>query len=64
MSKFQQILATKQVPTEDVEGILEGGSSEHLITFSEYRKLQVAQSESNSEDGSEEQIHYKGRSNL
>lgn len=47
-SKFRQILATKQVPKEDVDGILE-----------EYRKLEVAPSDTSSVDGSEEQILYK-----
>ena len=64
-SKFRQILATKQVPKEDVDGILEGETVAHRVKyqqsqFSEYRKLEVAPSDTSSVDGSEEQILYKG----
>lgn len=65
-SKFRQILATKQVPEDDVEGILEGeNTSPHgdQILTTEYRKLDVGPSDTNSVDGSEEQILYKGPSN-
>ena len=66
-SKFRQILATKQVPKDDVDGILEGKNScppDHpsilILGFTEYRKLDVAPSDTSSVDGSEEQILYKG----
>ena len=84
-SKFRQILATKQVPKDDVEGILQGvemkkqnimfwdieddipndegliyAISDDLFCFAEYRKLEVVPGDTNSVDGSEEQILYKG----
>ena len=64
-SKFRQILATKQVPKDDVDGILEGEQKFSTLLSnksfaSEYRKLDVAPSDTSSVDGSEEQILYKG----